>query len=110
MTGAIAGRQLAPKMKNVGQRVLLLVGEGDWLIPSQSEGKRLEKVLPRCVVKANPHPVTQTNLLIHCQDKLAVEQHLPPRMAWRNLICRTPALQAGQLMRCVRMSWLNGML
>lgn len=46
-------RQLAPKMKNVSQRVLLLVGEGDWLIPSQSEGKRLEKVLPRCSVKVS---------------------------------------------------------
>ena len=50
-------RQLAPKLKNVGQRVLLLVGEGDWLIPSSSEGKRLETVLARCVVKAWPHQI-----------------------------------------------------
>ena len=48
-------RQLAPKLKNVGQRVLLLVGEGDWLIPSKSEGKRLETVLARCIVKACAH-------------------------------------------------------
>lgn len=48
-------RQLAPKLKNVGQRVLLLVGEGDWLIPSQAEGKRLETVLARCIVKACAH-------------------------------------------------------
>lgn len=42
-------------MKNVSQRVLMLVGGGDWLIPSEAEGKRLEKILPRCNVKARHH-------------------------------------------------------
>ena len=42
-------------MKNVSQRVLMLVGGGDWLIPSEAEGKRLEKILPRCNVKASHH-------------------------------------------------------
>lgn len=58
-------RQLAPQLQNVSQRVLLLVGEGDWLIPSQSEGKRLEKVLPRCSVKVSITAcLTPTNLVI----------------------------------------------
>ena len=52
---ALPCRQLAPKMKNVSQRVLMLVGGGDWLIPSEAEGKRLEKILPRCNVKASHH-------------------------------------------------------
>ena len=55
LSNASRCRQLAPKLKNVGQRVLLLVGEGDWLIPSQAEGKRLETVLARCIVKACTH-------------------------------------------------------
>lgn len=51
-------RQLAPKLKNVGQRVLLVVGDGDLLIPSGEEGKRLEKALPRCRLKVRvPMPV-----------------------------------------------------
>lgn len=32
----------------VTQRVLLLTGDADWLIPSREEGPRLEKALPRC--------------------------------------------------------------
>ena len=55
LTMAFQRRQLAPKLKNVSQRVLLLVGEGDWLIPSQAEGKRLETVLARCIVKVCIH-------------------------------------------------------
>ena len=35
----------------VQARVLLLIGDGDLLIPSKGEGERLEKLLPRCVVK-----------------------------------------------------------
>ena len=44
-------RQLAPKLKDVNQRVLLVVGSGDLLLPSGEEGTRLEKVLPRCRLK-----------------------------------------------------------
>ncbi|EIE25026.1 alpha/beta-hydrolase [Coccomyxa subellipsoidea C-169] len=44
-------RQLAPKLKDVNQRVLLLVGSGDLLLPSGEEGPRLEKLLPRCRLK-----------------------------------------------------------
>lgn len=47
-------RQLAPKLKDVNQRVLLVVGSGDLLLPSGDEGKRLEKVLPRCRLKVCP--------------------------------------------------------
>jgi hypothetical protein len=61
-------RQLAPVLKNVQQRVLLLTGEGDLLIPSREEGPRLQKLLPRCQLKvrlislllnADPHPRQQ---------------------------------------------------
>ena len=45
-------RQLAPVLRNVQQRVLLLTGEGDLLIPSREEGPRLQKLLPRCQLKA----------------------------------------------------------
>ena len=44
-------RQLAPVLKEVGQRVLLLTGEGDLLIPSREEGPRLQRLLPRCQLK-----------------------------------------------------------
>ncbi|CAL8462015.1 g1546 [Coccomyxa elongata] len=44
-------RQLAPKLKDVNQRVLLVVGSGDLLLPSGEEGTRLEKALPRCWLK-----------------------------------------------------------
>ena len=44
-------RQLAPLLKEVGQRVLLLTGEGDLLIPSREEGPRLQRLLPRCQLK-----------------------------------------------------------
>ena len=53
-------------MKNVSQRVLMLVGGGDWLIPSEAEGKRLEKILPRCNVKASYR---------HCQSSEASPRH-----------------------------------
>lgn len=39
------------KYGEVQQRVLLLIGDGDWLIPSSAEGERLEKMLPRCSLK-----------------------------------------------------------
>lgn len=35
----------------VQQRVLLLASEGDWLLPSGDEAKRLESLLPRCYSK-----------------------------------------------------------
>ena len=46
-----APRELAPKLKDVGQRVLLLAGDGDWLIPSADEGRRLQKLLQRCQLR-----------------------------------------------------------
>ena len=56
-------------MKNVSQRVLMLVGGGDWLIPSEAEGKRLEKILPRCNVKARHHQaLTPQNTLSTCRE------------------------------------------
>ena len=39
------------RLKSVSQRVLLLVGDGDLLLPSGNEGKRLARELPRCVSK-----------------------------------------------------------
>lgn len=35
-------------------RVLLLIGDRDLLIPSKQEGERLEKLLPRCVLRVRP--------------------------------------------------------
>jgi hypothetical protein len=46
-------RQLEPKLKEVSQRVLLVVGSGDLLLPSGEEGSRLEKLLPRCRLRVS---------------------------------------------------------
>ena len=61
----------------IQQRVLLVTGDGDLLIPSSSEGPRLEKAIPRCILRVGPccpllqklqHMVltSQSNLLLHC--------------------------------------------
>jgi len=42
---------IADRLGTVSQRVLLLVGDGDLLLPSGAEGKRLARMLPRCVSK-----------------------------------------------------------
>ncbi|KAK9908919.1 hypothetical protein WJX75_004666 [Coccomyxa subellipsoidea] len=55
-------RQLEPKLKEVSQRVLLVVGSGDLLLPSGEEGSRLEKLLPRCrlrVMQGRSHALLQ---------------------------------------------------
>ena len=44
-------RFIADRISAVSQRVLLLVGDGDLLLPSGAEGKRLERELPRCTAK-----------------------------------------------------------
>eukprot|EP00232_Nephroselmis_pyriformis_P021879 CAMPEP_0182856028 /NCGR_PEP_ID=MMETSP0034_2-20130328/2193_1 /TAXON_ID=156128 /ORGANISM="Nephroselmis pyriformis, Strain CCMP717" /LENGTH=728 /DNA_ID=CAMNT_0024987063 /DNA_START=30 /DNA_END=2216 /DNA_ORIENTATION=- len=36
------------KLKDVTQRVLVVAGTGDWLIPSEDEASRLRRTLPRC--------------------------------------------------------------
>ena len=65
-----APRELAPKLKEVGQRVLLLAGDGDWLIPSADEGERLQKLLPRCQLRVCPH---HRPLPTHCTAKDCAE-------------------------------------
>ena len=42
-------------LKRVPQRVLLLVSDGDWLIPSAEEGPRLKQLLPRCRLRVCIH-------------------------------------------------------
>lgn len=64
-------RYLAPKLRQVEQRVLLVVGDGDLLLPSGEEGKRLEKLLPRCRLKAH-RPIAQSEA--HCT---AHREHFP---------------------------------
>ena len=63
-------RELAPKLKDVGQRVLLLVGDGDWLIPSADEGARLQKLLQRCqlrvLITCNPLDPLILYIVMHC--------------------------------------------
>jgi len=44
-------RYMEGRFGEVQARVLLLIGDSDLLIPSKEEGERLEKLLPRCVVK-----------------------------------------------------------
>lgn len=39
---------------NVSQRVLLLIGDSDLLLPSADEGPRLKRLLPRCNLKVKP--------------------------------------------------------
>ncbi|KAK9838483.1 hypothetical protein WJX81_002279 [Elliptochloris bilobata] len=44
-------KQIEDQIKTVQARVLVLTGDGDWLIPSREEGPRLQKLLPRCVLR-----------------------------------------------------------
>lgn len=39
------------RYSEIQQRVLLVTGDGDLLIPSSSEGPRLEKAIPRCTLR-----------------------------------------------------------
>lgn len=49
-------REIEDQIKTVQARVLVLVGDGDWLIPSREEGPRLQKLLPRCILRVRlPH-------------------------------------------------------
>ena len=41
-------RFIADRLRSVGQRALVIIGDGDLLLPSGAEGKRLERELPRC--------------------------------------------------------------
>ena len=49
--------------------MLLLAGDGDWLIPSADEGARLQKLLPRCQLRVHTPvhppslPLTEASLL-----------------------------------------------
>jgi hypothetical protein len=47
----MGNRFIADRVSAVTQRVLLLVSDGDLLLPSGAEGRRLEKLLPRCTSK-----------------------------------------------------------
>ncbi|KAK9809406.1 hypothetical protein WJX73_003127 [Symbiochloris irregularis] len=44
-------RVVEPLLKGVKQRVLILVSDGDFLLPSRDEGPRLKKLLPRANLK-----------------------------------------------------------
>ena len=47
----MGNRFIADRVSAVTQRVLLLVSDGDLLLPSGAEGRRLGRELPRCVSK-----------------------------------------------------------
>ena len=49
-----AASQLNGKLKTVEQRVLILAGAEDQLLPSAEEAERLEKVLQRAAVRVVP--------------------------------------------------------
>ena len=54
-----AGAQfVSAQFVNVAQRVLLLIGDGDLLLPSAEEGPRLQRLLPRCNLKVR-QPATR---------------------------------------------------
>ena len=53
---------IAPLLPRVQQRVLVLVGDGDVLIPSAQEGPRLQRELPRAhtrVMRGYSHALLQ---------------------------------------------------
>lgn len=55
-------KNVAPKFSKVSQRVLIIVGEADALIPSLEEGQRLKRLLPRShlrVEKGRAHALLQ---------------------------------------------------
>ena len=47
----MGNRFIADRVPAVTQRVLLLISDGDLLIPSGAEGRRLQRELPRCQSK-----------------------------------------------------------
>lgn len=54
--------EVAPKLGSVPQRVLLIIGDQDLLIPSKEEGPRLQRALPRAhlrVEKGRSHALLQ---------------------------------------------------
>lgn len=56
---------MAPLLPQVQQRVLVLVGDGDALIPSGEEGPRLQRALPRAhlrVLKGRSHALLQVRV------------------------------------------------
>lgn len=44
---------VSQQIRNVSQRVLLLIGDSDLLLPSAEEGTRLKGLLPRCNLKVH---------------------------------------------------------
>ena len=48
-----AYRFVEPRLKKIQQRVLCLASQGDWLLPSEDEGQRLKRKLPRLRLKAS---------------------------------------------------------
>ena len=44
---------MEPLLKDVTQRTLLFVGDGDLLIPSKEEGPRLKERMPRCRLRVS---------------------------------------------------------
>jgi pimeloyl-ACP methyl ester carboxylesterase len=46
---------LTPRLKDIQQRVLVLAGDQDLLIPSKDEAQRLGKVLPRARTRVLPN-------------------------------------------------------
>jgi pimeloyl-ACP methyl ester carboxylesterase len=46
---------LTPRLKDIQQRVLVLAGEQDLLIPSKDEAQRLGKALPRARTRVLPN-------------------------------------------------------
>jgi pimeloyl-ACP methyl ester carboxylesterase len=59
----------------VQQRVLLLVGENDLVIPSATEGPRLQRALPRALLRTLPgrsHAMLQVSVLSVLPDVVVV--------------------------------------
>lgn len=86
--------------------MLLLIGDGDWLIPSSEEGPRLEKAIPRCTLKVR---------VVHSGGKRSKREYLLCRTAaWMQLLAQKiehnrPHTDAGSAF-CVRTCFPSGTL
>lgn len=83
----------------VTQRVLLLTGDADWLIPSREEGPRLEKALPRCNLRVRKVFNTLAHANFNTENQIWVCQE---GAVWRRRRPEKAALATSRCALCAR--------
>ncbi|GMH32734.1 hypothetical protein BSKO_00568 [Bryopsis sp. KO-2023] len=84
------------KIPKVQQRVLLVVGDGDWMLPSGDEAERLSGLLPRCstkILRGRSHAVLQEDGV----DIVKILKEEGFYVTERRLSCPPSALNNGKI-------------